>query len=467
MRKEFKEYGYDWMLYTLSRTAKSALSATDKEFDALLRLLPHLQTPIGLLGTLGDAGRHLMTAVEGWMHNICFAEEKGLKRVLTTFCFPAGVLKAFDCVPLNMEIMTGFGNLLWPRGVYEYYDYCTELGMTDTSCAGQRGAIGAYLAGAGSRPDFVLINSPGFCDSNMNSFQFYASYMDVPFYATNCTPELTSDRARAYHRKDFRTMLSFLEEQTGKKMDWDLLREVIRETQRQDALVDEIMTLMAAVPNPVPGIATIVMYMVKLAFSGFSEATPVLEEILRVSKENYSKGISGNRSGKETARLFPFYIDHFTLGFRFWKFLDRYDISHMGSLLNYFWNEGAPYYKGNPDEMYHLDLSSEDAMIDGLADQLQRMPMVKQIIGPMRSKTQWLEDTLNSAKLFKADCLTYIGTLGCRNSWSVVKSMVRETEKAGLPSYILYSDAFDDRAVSWDACEDKLLEFFKVRKILV
>lgn len=466
MRPELYEYNYDELLRRTVTSSKRALRASPKELSALFNVIPDWEEPFSMIGKMDNVGHMLFGIMQLWMDRIIHAHERGHKLVLTTFCYPVGVLGAFDCVALNMEIMTALGNILWKRGVFDFYDYCTELGMTDTSCAGQRGAIGAYLADLGETPDFILINSPGFCDSNANSFQFYGAYKDVPMYTHDCPPELTGERSLEYHRRDFRNMLKFMEEQTGKKIDWDYLREVMAEIKRQDELVDEIMTLTKLVPCPVPSYANAVLYFIKLAFSGFKEATPILEEIVRVTKRNIDLGIAGTVSGVEEARVFPCYIDHYTQGMKFWTFLNRHNITHLGSILDYFWNEGAPYDKGNPGEMYKMDPTNEDTIVDSLAGQLARMPMVKQIIGPYNQKTQWLEDTLSAAKLYQADAIVYIGTFGCRNTWSMVKPFAADLEKAGYPTYVLVADAFDDRVASWETCEKRLLEFFHLRGII-
>ncbi len=48
----------------------------------------------------------------------------------------------------------------------------------------------------------------------------------------------------------------------------------------------------------------------------------------------------------------------------------------------------------------------------------------------------------------------------------MVKPFARDTEAAGIPTFILFADAFDDRITSWDACESKITEFLKVREII-
>ncbi len=44
-----------------------------------------------------------------------------------------------------------------------------------------------------------------------------------------------------------------------------------------------------------------------------------------------------------------------------------------------------------------------------------------------------LEESLAMAKVFKADCIVYNGTPGCRNTWGMVKPFAREVEKYGYP----------------------------------
>jgi hypothetical protein len=48
----------------------------------------------------------------------------------------------------------------------------------------------------------------------------------------------------------------------------------------------------------------------------------------------------------------------------------------------------------------------------------------------------------------------------------MVKLLARDTEKAGYPTYIMYADAFDARVQSWEATEERFMEFLKVRRLI-
>ncbi len=467
MKKELMAFNYDWQLLVTFQNLKALLeNTTPGEQEAIFSILPRRANTFAMLKQIGKAMLYLIDATCLWLDDLTYAREKGKKAVLTTYCYPVGILKAFDCVPINAEVLAAYGGLVFNRGVIEYLDHCVELGMTETSCSGQRGSMGAFMAGLGTTPDFCLANTAGICDSNANAFHFYTSKMNIPMYMHDSPPDLTGERAVRYNRQDFRRMLVFLEQQTGKKVDWDKLAELIHEIQRQDDLINEIQQLMTCVPNPVPPLVQPIIYLLKFGFNGVASATRVLEEMLRVSMENHAKGIAGTLSGIERARCMPSYIEHYTMDFRFFNFFNELDVSMLGCMLNYFFPKGAPYAAGREDQCYKMDASSEEAIIDSLADQLSRMPMIKQIRGPYDAPAMWLEDTLSACKLYKADCTIYVGTLGCRNTWGMVKPFLRDLEAAGYPSYALFADAFDDRARSWESCKSALREFLEVRKII-
>jgi hypothetical protein len=161
------------------------------------------------------------------------------------------------------------------------------------------------------------------------------------------------------------------------------------------------------------------------------------------------------------------YVDHYSAQLRPWAWLDSKNISHMGCMMNSFWPENAPYAQGDLKEgTYSMSTKSVDSMIDSLCDQMSRMPMVKQIRGPMDDPHQWLSDTMASIHTYKPDFCMYTGTIGCRNTWGAIKILARDTEKLGLPTLILFGDAFDHRITSWESMRDRIEEFISIRGIL-
>jgi hypothetical protein len=466
MKKETREYNYDWMLWSIFRAASMALDGTPKEFEGLAKVIPNFKLIANTILRHGDPGMLFMKMLTEYLDDIVTAKQKGKKLCLGTFVTAKHLFFAFDnVVPAWAEPMTVFGTLAMRKGTSEYMDYCCEVGFTETSCSAQRGSFGAYLAGLTEKPDFLVCGAPGVCDTNANAVQFLSSYLDLPMFQLNFPSKLTEGRTGDYHRKDFKALISFMEEQSGSKLNEDRLRELLEEQKIQDELNNEIYDLMRLIPCPVPPIFMFFMYAGKLTMPGRTAHTAMLEAILKVARENAAQGYAGTSSKKERARLMMCYIDHYTTDCRFWEWMDSQEISLMPTLILRFWNEGINYAVGREEEAYHIDTTNLDTMIDSLADINSRMPMVKQLRGPYDAPGMWRDDLLCASKIMKPDFLVYVGSMGCRNSWGANKLIQRDCEREGIPTMLLFADAFDDRVASWEHCVDKISEFMHVRGI--
>ena len=385
------------------------------------------------------------------------------------YCFSPAILYAMDIYPICFEVVSVCQTFAYKRGSAEFLDYCNEVGFTETSCSSQRGTLGAYLAGVGVDVDMIVTDTPGVCDTNANAFAFAAAYLKKPFFQLDMPSVLVDSRTDEYHNSDFKALIAFLEKNTGRKLNHDRLREVLREIEKQEELVGELEDLARIVPSPVPGTFNLMIYASRFLFSGMKECTVVLESMVRVAKDNAQKGISGISGGVEKLRAFFCYIDHYTNSMRLWQFLDKNGICFQGNILSRSWAHSAPHVKEYHTEpaSYSIDTSDLDSMIRSMADHNARMPMIKSIRGPYDAPDMWLQDTISLAKMYKSDCIVYNGTPGCRNTWGMVKLFARDTEKAGFPTFINYGDAFDDRVESWESSKDRLEEFLRVRRLLL
>lgn len=188
----------------------------------------------------------------------------------------------------------------------------------------------------------------------------------------------------------------------------------------------------------------------------------MLEQVQRNAKD----GLSGLVSGEEKCRAFMCYIDHYTLDLNFFDWLDNTGMAHLGGILSRSFRDSAGYTADLQGSTYGIDTRSPDAMLTTLAEMNATLPMVRSIRGPFDRPGMWLEESLSLARSFKADCVIYNGTPGCRNTWGMVRPFAREIEKAGLPVHIMYGDAFDDRVESWENTVNRLNEFLSIRGLV-
>ncbi len=466
MRPEMKEYNYDWLMSSALSAAANLANGTQKETDLAYQYIPYFKGVTKTFVDGGDAGVQVLKLFDTYYKNILTAHERGKKICATTFCFSPSILYAMGVVPICTELLTALGNIVWRRGMFDYMDYASQVGLPETSCSSQRGALGAYFAELGESIDFIVCDTPGVCDTNANAFAFAASYMDKPYYALNYPQNIGDERSQGYHVDDYRELVRFIEVQTGSKMDYDRLAAVLAEVEKQDAMIADIEDLHSLKPTPLSPMHNIAVYAGRFTFSGHKEYTTLLEKIIETAKKKAKMGASGLKTGKEKLRAYMFYIDHYTLDMNFWNWFDDNSIAHMGGMLSHHFSDTIGYTESLPGIAYHLDRSSPESMFESIAQLNARLPMVRSVRGPYDQPNMWLEETLALAENFGADCLIYNGTPGCRNTWANVKLMARDLEKHGYPVHVMYDDAFDDRVESWDATKERLEEFFKVRGLI-
>ncbi len=466
MRPEMREYNYDWLMGSMLHAASRVSNGTPKETELTYRYIPYFKNVAQSFIGAGEIGIQILKLFDRYYENILTAHERGQKIAASTFCFSPSIFYAMDIVPICMELLTALGNIVWRRGMFDYMDYGVEAGLPETSCSSQRGALGAYFAGLCEPIDFIVCDTPGVCDTNANAFAFTATFLDKPYYALNYPQVLGDDRSQNYHVEDYKELVRFMEAQTGNKLDYDRLGEVLQEVEKQDALIADIEDMHTLKPTPLAPIHNIALYAGKFTFSGNKEYTRLLEMIADSAKKRVKIGASGLKTGDEKLRVYMIYIDHYTLDMNFWNWFDENSVAHMGGMLSHHFRDNIEYTEALEGISYGVDTSSPESMFNSIAQMNARLPMVRSIRGPYDQPNMWLEETLALAKNFRADCLIYNGTPGCRNTWANVKLMVRDLEKHGYPTHIMNDDAFDDRVESWVATRERLEEFFQVRGLL-
>ena len=467
MKRRTKEYNYDWMENAIFGIGATLFNGTPKEVAATVKLCPTFEPVLNTIVKSGDVGRLFCLVAADYMDRLMHAHERGNKIVLTTFMQTNMLLDAIDGVESCLvEPVTGYASLAFRQGNYEYFDYCCEKGFTETSCSAQRGAIGAFLADcmAAGKPDICILGSAGPCDTNCNSMQFYADYAGIPLITLDMPVTLVDGRTEDFQLRDMENLIEQVEKHTGGRLNEDKLRDLLTENDKQNVLLGEICDMCRMIPNPISGVNLLFAIAAHITHSGTKLYTALLEEIVRVGKQNAKQGKAGTYSGKEKARLFMFYIDHFTINAQFYEWAMANDISLLINMVFTYWSQGSCYAEGKDEECYTTDTTSRESMLRTLASINGHMPMNKQLRGPWNEKGQWLSDTKALARLTKPDFLIYAGTMGCRNSWSVNKLIEREMENLGYPTMVSFADVFDERPNSWENVRRQYEEFMSVRR---
>ncbi len=201
------------------------------------------------------------------------AREEGTKKLAYTFivCTHEEILYAMDVLPVWTENFAGICGA--KRDAERFLQRAESLGFSRSLCTYALCGLGfdqwrEQLGemppdppwGGQVRPDFMISSGQILCDPRAKWYQATQQYMpDVPIYNIDLPYPLFDPKRDHrevwdyYHKyivREFSGLISFLEEQTGKKMDYDRLRELVALSDKTWNLIEETYDLRAAVPCP-------------------------------------------------------------------------------------------------------------------------------------------------------------------------------------------------------------------------
>ncbi|MFZ7110842.1 MAG: 2-hydroxyacyl-CoA dehydratase subunit D [Desulfatiglandales bacterium] len=201
------------------------------------------------------------------------AREEGTQKIAYTFivCHHEEILRALDVLPLWTENFAGICGA--KRDAERFLQRAESLGFSRSLCTYAlcglgfdqwREELGAMPPdapwGGQARPDFMISSGQILCDPRAKWYQAAQQYMpDVPIYNIDLPyplydPKRDHREVLSYYHKyivaELRGLVSFVEEQTGKKMDYDRLRELVALSDKTWNLIEETYDLRAAVPCP-------------------------------------------------------------------------------------------------------------------------------------------------------------------------------------------------------------------------
>jgi benzoyl-CoA reductase/2-hydroxyglutaryl-CoA dehydratase subunit BcrC/BadD/HgdB len=302
-----------------------------------------------------------------------------------------------------------------------------------------KGEIGGILAGQMPAPSLYVTQSQP-CDAMTGGIQVVENLIGVPTFFFD-TPVWHDDRAIEYYGEQVKQMVTFLEEHTGKKLDHDRLREVVEEGNRAMELRLAVNELKRTVPCPLGNLYSLLSYQVYLLTAGTPEATEYFALLLGYAEEQVKAGAGAVPD--ERIRLVWGGPPLFYGGINGWMEQECGAVT-VNTLMGY---EGY----------HHIDTTTYDSMMQGLAKKQMDQVMVREFHGPFE---YYLDDFLRAYEEYKADCLILPGNIRCKSlqaSIGILRDACRERE---IPLLVPEFDWFDERVTSEESIKAQIEQFF-------
>lgn len=322
---------------------------------------------------------------------------------------PVEILQAFDITPLSIECMSSFISGFECEDFFN--EYAENLGVAETLCSYHKGFIGAVESGVLKSPRFAVTTSTC-CDGNVNTVRYIADRKNINSYILDIPYEY-SETNELYVVSQLKEMISMIEEDTGKKLDMEKLKEILRKENESKRYFKEYLKYQRN--KYYPSSLTLHMYMLFASHVGIGS-----DEIL----EFYKMLAEDIKSYPDTQGLKIF-----------WVHLLPYYQETMKHYFNF-----NPYYQiqcydTNFDYMDELDVNHP---LEALAKKL----ILNIYNGPYERKIEAIENIVDE---LDSDAVIHFCHWGCKQSCGGVMQLKEAMRKKNIPMLILDGDCMDRR----------------------
>jgi benzoyl-CoA reductase/2-hydroxyglutaryl-CoA dehydratase subunit BcrC/BadD/HgdB len=368
------------------------------------------------------------------------APEKGDFIAAHTVFFPAEILYAMDIVPMHTELTTWMIALFLGEQA-EFLSAGAELGLAPEICSPHRGLAGAFHIKSLPRPD-VMLWSNLICDNTAKSGELVMKLNNCPGFFLDRPFQQTKEEMD-YFINGLREMVTFLERQSGKKMNWDRLSEYVARMDEHIKLLREINELRKTVPSPFPFQNYLKLLSIDYMFPGQPEATEYLETLRDELISMVKKGQGA--VSKERFRLMTLFIPPMYLMGYLEKISQDFGAVSVVEPLFTLWMEGG------------LDPSKP---LESVAKKSFLIPESRSMYGPLTK--QALDEVVQSAEDYKVDGAIYWAFIGCRHTCATIKLFKDLLNEIDVPMLTVDCDLVDPTIGSKEEFKEKFEHFFEL-----
>ena len=375
--------------------------------------------------------------------DVVSAVKEGRPFIASGMSFPTEIYAAMGIVGLEYD-MAGSCLNTYLGCEDEIWSAATALGIRPEICSPQRAPLGWFAKGWFPKPTAIVNTSMDQCDNMSQNANVMAALYDVPIFCINRPYRWWSQRGLDSMAGEIKDAITFLEEKTGRKMDWDKLKEAARLTVRQMEISIEIHKILAvARPCPVKAGSGFLIHWIRMAFAGTQEGVDYCQAFLDEMKEHVAQGTG--YAPKENYRL----INLFTFPVGQHAVLDWLE-QEVGAVF-----AAEPmYFMYNESELAKVDPSKP---LDALA-RFYYLEPYQAFYGPLE---EYVGMIVNDAILSRADGAVNLFNSKCRMGGAVnrvIKDQLRE--KAGIPTLTVDVEMICDKSESVEKHLKKQLEQF-------
>jgi benzoyl-CoA reductase/2-hydroxyglutaryl-CoA dehydratase subunit BcrC/BadD/HgdB len=403
-----------------------------REWRDLFDALPVLAKFFG-----GDPASHginaLVRGIVAYLETMAARLDQGTPVVWYNLGFESELLHALgDVHPMPIELLGALHSCLGDgQHTLDFIDEAQGAGVPADCCSADKIAIGAIRRGLLPAPVCTVgINTP--CDAQVLSTQVMQELSRVPFFAVD-VPYYHDETTIRHVAAQLAELVPFLEEHTGRRMDYDRLRAACELSNRTSENLWSWLDWRKQVPLTQSSKLVGFLILLQMLFSGSPAGVEISEAFLREARERTERG---ERFFEERVRA-VWYQDAVWTDLQIYDWFEReLGLTVPVDIFGYYANAGV------------IDTRTPETMLYGLARKLVDChPMARQFRGDIDF---YIDDFMRLVEMFNADCCIFAGHIACKHAWGGIGLFKEACRRAGIPVLVFEFDMFDPRVTPYD-----------------
>jgi len=387
-----------------------------------------------------QAHTHYYQMISDYYSALASAQENGDFVVAHTIFFPVEIFHAMDILPLHLEF-TGYMMSLFGIKCTDVLARAAEMELAAEICSGHRLVEGALGLNMLPRADAVVCSNL-VCDNGLKTGEMVMEFQHCPGFLFDY-PFHQNVAGKKFIMQELKSVIDFLEQVSGRKMDWQKLSDNLYETDKQLGLIREIHSLCKKKPSPFQPQDFLKFLAVDYMAAGTPEITNYLTGL---RNELQAKTAAGQGfANPERLRLMGLMIPPWYLQ----GDIDATLAENGASIVCYpnlcDWGEET-----------HLD---PDQPLESLAKKLAISPPMR-MFGPLDERA--IDPIVRGAKEYEIDGAVNFTHLGCRQMGPTLKVFKDVLGDMGIPVLNIDCDLVDSTITSADEVRNKLEQFFEL-----
>lgn len=372
------------------------------------------------------------------------------------------ILSMFDACPAEIPYAMGipcYGTVVYGPGAVAVgakieeatLDSARQVGLMLETCSGWRMTVGMLMRGWYPRPGAVVSGNPT-CDTCAKCWPLMAYLADVPSFFIDVPFPAANERNISYVAAELAELVEWLENVSGKRMDWDKLREAVELGRQMVELNREIQEILKAKPSPIVPRMTTQSYWFNWIYSGTTEGVHFLTALRDEVKEKAARGESGLPSVNGS----PPVKERF-------RIISIPPVPQIrGKTLDWLWREYGVSIVISTFMLWPEIEMDPDQPLESIARKYLNNPLIRQYFNPCESQYGTVTTTVQAAKDYEADGVIIWGNPSCDATSGFVKIMRDRLAEIGVPSVVFDHDPADPTYTSEEALKERMEEFVEL-----